>query len=346
MSNFDLNIHTARLLMDEPFFAAVSRRIDKRASYAIPTAGVMVNPSSAQFEMLYNPDFFEKLTDEERRDVLKHEFYHITFLHVTDRMPDGVKIKLWNIATDLAINSHLHNLPEGGLIPGEGVFKDLPRGMSAEWYLANLPKVTKDKKEMKVDTYSKWRVSDPLKFYETVRTTAGAHARLDDIIYSQTREVLGQHTLVEIVSGNRKEIREDITLRSRENAENFGIEILDVRIKRADLPEANSQSVFGRMNAERRRQAKLYRSEGEEESLKIRSDADRERVEILAEAKKTNEETRGEADAVATKIYADSYQKDADFFKFLRSHDVYRDSLLEGTTLLMDAESKFFKYLK
>ena len=205
---------------------------------------------------------------------------------------------------------------------------------------------TKDKKEMKVDTYSKWRVSSPLKFYETVRTTAGAHARLDDIIYSQTREVLGQHTLVEIVSGNRKEIREDITLRSRQNAENFGIEILDVRIKRADLPEANSQAVFGRMNAERKRQAKLYRSEGEEESLKIRSDADRERVEILAESKKINEETRGEADAVATKIYADSYRKDSDFFKFLRSHDVYRDSLKEGTTLLMDAESEFFKYLK
>ena len=205
---------------------------------------------------------------------------------------------------------------------------------------------TKDKKEMKVDTYSKWRVADPLKFYETVRTTNGAHARLDDIIYSQTREVLGQHTLVEIVSGNRKEIREAITLRSRKNAEKFGIEILDVRIKRADLPEQNSQAVFGRMNAERRRQAKLYRSEGEEESLKIRSDADRERVEIIAEAKKINEETRGGADAEATKIYADAYQKDTDFFKFLRSHDVYRNSLQEGTTLLMDANSKFFKYLK
>ncbi len=205
---------------------------------------------------------------------------------------------------------------------------------------------TKDKKEMKVDTYSKWRVADPLKFYETVRTTNGAHARLDDIIYSQTREVLGQHTLVEIVSGNRKEIREAITLRSRKNAEKFGIEILDVRIKRADLPEQNSQAVFGRMNAERRRQAKLYRSEGEEESLKIRSDADRERVEIIAEAKKINEETRGRADAKSTKIYADAFQKDTDFFKFLRSHDVYRNSLQEGTTLLMDANSKFFKYLK
>ena len=147
MSNFDLNIHTARLLMDEPFFAAVSRRIDKRASYGIPTAGVLVNPNTAQFEMLYNPEFFEGLTDAQRADVLKHEFYHITFLHVTDRMPEGENIKRWNIATDLAINSHLNNLPEGGLIPGEGPFKDLPKGMSAEWYLANLPKKKTTKEE-------------------------------------------------------------------------------------------------------------------------------------------------------------------------------------------------------
>ena len=151
MSNFDLNIHTARLLMDEPFFAAVSRRIDKRATYSIPTAGVMVNPTTAQFEMLYNPEFFEGLTDAERRDVLKHEFYHITFLHVTDRMPEGENIKRWNIATDLAINSHLQNLPEGGLIPGEGPFKDLPKGMSAEWYLANLPKKKTTKEENEYD---------------------------------------------------------------------------------------------------------------------------------------------------------------------------------------------------
>ena len=147
MSEFDLNIHTARLLMDEPFFAAISRRIDKRATYAIPTAGVMVNPATAQFEMLYNPEFFGKLTDEERRDVLKHEFYHVLFLHVTSRMPEDTSVKRWNIAADLAINSHLFNLPEGGLIPGEGLFKHLPRGMSAEWYLANLPKKKTSKQE-------------------------------------------------------------------------------------------------------------------------------------------------------------------------------------------------------
>ena len=143
---FDLNIHTARLLMDEPFFAAISRRIDKRASYALPTAGVMVNPETAQFEMLYNPEFFAGLTDEQRRDVLKHEYYHILFLHVTDRLPVGVKMKLWNVATDLAINSHLHHLPPGGLIPGEkgSPFENLPRGQSAEWYLANLPDFQKN----------------------------------------------------------------------------------------------------------------------------------------------------------------------------------------------------------
>ena len=143
---FDLNLNTARLLMEEPFFAAISRRIDKRASYAIPTAGVMVNPDTAQFEMLYNPKFFADLTDLQRADLLKHEFYHVLFEHVTGRMPEGVNLKLWNIATDLAINSHLHNLPEGGLIPGapDTPFEHLPSGESAEWYMANMPDFNKD----------------------------------------------------------------------------------------------------------------------------------------------------------------------------------------------------------
>lgn len=157
---FDLNTHTARLLLDEPFFAAISRRIDKRASNAIPTAGVMVNPDTAQFEMLYNPKFFEDLTDLNRTDVLKHEFYHILFEHVTGRMPENVNVetaegrrnmKLWNIATDLAINSHLQNLPEGGLIPGEGKFEGLPKGESAEWYLANMPDFEEEDQGQKGD---------------------------------------------------------------------------------------------------------------------------------------------------------------------------------------------------
>jgi len=137
---FDLNKHVARLLMSEPFFAAISRRVDKRANTGIPTAGVRINPTSAQFEMVYNPEFFQGLTDKQRAGVLKHEFYHLVFAHVTDRKPEGVDARKWNIAADLAINSHLRGeLPEGCCMPGEGPFAHLESGKSAEWYLANLP---------------------------------------------------------------------------------------------------------------------------------------------------------------------------------------------------------------
>ena len=137
---FDLNMHVARLLMDEPFFASLSRRVNKVAATFLPTAGVRVNPDTAQFEMLYNPEFFNKLDDAERKDVLKHEFYHLAFEHVTSRKPAGVKPLTWNFATDLAINSHLDNLPEGCLKPGQGPFEDFVSGLSAEAYLVLLKK--------------------------------------------------------------------------------------------------------------------------------------------------------------------------------------------------------------
>ena len=124
---FDLNKHTARLLMKEPFFAALSRKIDKKASTVVPTAGVKVNQETGQFEMVYNPEFFEGLSDEHRTGVLKHEFYHLIFEHVTGRLPEAGMSRKWNFATDLAINSHLiGELPEGALIPGEGHFANLP----------------------------------------------------------------------------------------------------------------------------------------------------------------------------------------------------------------------------
>tara|TARA_B100000900_G_scaffold395946_1_gene394802 strand:+ start:163 stop:1338 length:1176 start_codon:yes stop_codon:yes gene_type:complete len=126
--------------MDEPFFAALSRKIEKRADRSIPTAGVRVCPETAQFEMYYNPEFFESLPEEQVRGVLKHEFYHLIFEHVTSRKPEGVNFKVWNICADLAINSHLvGELPEMACMPGVGPFEDLPLGMSAEWYLANFP---------------------------------------------------------------------------------------------------------------------------------------------------------------------------------------------------------------
>jgi predicted metal-dependent peptidase len=138
--SFDLKLHAYRLLMDEPFFAALSRKIEKRADSSIPTAGVRVDPETAQFEMIYNPDFFASLPEEHVRGVLKHEFYHLIFEHVTSRQPAGIKPMVWNICADLAINSHLQGeLPEMACMPGVGPFAELPAGKSAEWYLANFP---------------------------------------------------------------------------------------------------------------------------------------------------------------------------------------------------------------
>jgi predicted metal-dependent peptidase len=138
---FDLNMHVARLLMNEPFFAALSRRIDKSENRGIPTAAVFVDPKSAQFHMWYNPEFFARLTDIERAGVLKHEFYHLIFEHVTGRRPDGENMMMWNYATDLAINSHLQGqLPEGCLMPGKDMFAEYEAYLSAEQYLKKLKK--------------------------------------------------------------------------------------------------------------------------------------------------------------------------------------------------------------
>lgn len=135
---FDLNQHSFRLLMHEPFFASLSRSIRKTASKACPTAGVRVTPDG-WFEMFYNPDFLGPLTDEQIRDIIKHEFYHCIFGHLfEERMPEGKMTMMWNIATDLAINSHLHNLPDGCCMPGVDRFADMPKGMASEWYFKKL----------------------------------------------------------------------------------------------------------------------------------------------------------------------------------------------------------------
>jgi len=137
--SFDLKLHAYRLLMDEPFFACLSRKIEKKVDRSIPTAGVTVNKQSGQFEMLYNPEFLGGLSEEHVKGVLKHEFYHLIFEHVTSRKPEGVPHKTWNIAADLAINSHLKGqLPELACMPGVEPFEELPLGESAEWYLRNI----------------------------------------------------------------------------------------------------------------------------------------------------------------------------------------------------------------
>ena len=137
--SFDLKLHAYRLLMDEPFFACLSRKIEKREDRSIPTAGVLVNENTGQFEMIYNPEFLASLPEKQVKGVLKHEFYHLIFEHVTSRKPEGVPHKTWNVAADLAINSHLvDELPDFVCMPGVGPFEDLPKFKTAEWYLKNI----------------------------------------------------------------------------------------------------------------------------------------------------------------------------------------------------------------
>lgn len=206
--------------------------------------------------------------------------------------------------------------------------------------------LTKDKQQLVVDNYSRWRIADPLQFYRTVRTEAGARSRLDDIIYSDVRENLGRHTLREIVSERRSELMAAVTKSSDEKAREYGIEIADVRIRRADLPEKNEQNVFNRMRTERERQAKKFRAEGDEEARKIRSESDKQVQILMAEARKQAEILRGEGDAEAVKIFADAYGRDLEFYQLVRTLEAYRKAIDADTTIIMSPESGFFRYLQ
>ena len=206
--------------------------------------------------------------------------------------------------------------------------------------------LTVDKQQLVVDNYARWRVIDPLQFYRTVRNEAGAQSRLDDILYSNVRETLGRHTLREIVSEKRAALLEQVTKRSDENARGYGIEVIDVRIKRADLPEKNEQNVFSRMRTERERLAKKFRAEGEEEARKITSEADKEVRILMADARRQADIERGEGDALAVKIFADAYGRDPSFYEFVRTLEAYRKTLGEGTTLILSPSSDFFRLLK
>ncbi|RMH31897.1 MAG: protease modulator HflC [Nitrospirae bacterium] len=206
--------------------------------------------------------------------------------------------------------------------------------------------ITLDKKTIVIDNFAKWQIVDPLRVYQAFQTERNALQRLDDIIYSELRVELGRHELTEIVSANRSLIMKVVTERANEKASPYGLAVLDVRIKRADLPEQNEKAVFARMRAERERQAKQYRAEGEEEAQKIRSEADKEKEIILAEAYKTAQQIRGEGDAKAFSIYAGAYRQDPQFFAFTRSMEAYKTTLKDDTLLLLSPQSEFLQYLK
>ena len=207
------------------------------------------------------------------------------------------------------------------------------------------PIYTQDKKNLIVDNFARWRIVEPLMFLQSVQNIHRAQSRLDDIIYSALREELGKRTLSEVVSKMRAEIMLEVTNRSRETAKSLGIEILDVRLKRADLPDENKKFVFDRMRAERARQAKEYRAEGEEMALKIRAQTDLDVTRLTSGAFQKAQLIRGEGDAEALRIYADAFQQDPKFYEFQRTLEAYEKTLGKGTVLVLPLTTEFFKYL-
>ncbi len=214
-----------------------------------------------------------------------------------------------------------------------------------EYDAAAAPVITSDKKHLVIDNYARWKIVDPLKLYQTVRDESGAQARLDDIVFSELREEVARHTLTEIISVNRETIMEKVHKQCDEKAREYGIEVVDVRIKRADLPSEVARSVYARMKAERERIAKKYRSEGEEEAVKIRATTDKVKTILLAEAYREAEKVRGDGDAGAITIYAEAFEKDPEFFAFIRTLEAYEKSLGRDTTVILPSDSEFFQYL-
>ena len=205
--------------------------------------------------------------------------------------------------------------------------------------------LSKDKKSLIVDNYVRWKIVDPLQFLKTVQAIPTALSRMDDIVYSELRRELGTHDMVEIITENREELMEEVTVASNKATQDYGIEVVDVRIRRVDLPSQNEESIYARMDAERKRQANKFRSEGEEEAQKIRATTDRDKTIILADAYKQAERIRGEGDAKAVEVYADAYSADPKFYEFIRTLDAYKKIIDDKTMLVLPSDSRLFKLL-
>lgn len=207
--------------------------------------------------------------------------------------------------------------------------------------------ITADQKRMNVDAFAEYQIADPLRVYQAVGNERGAEDRLSTISESNLRKVFGVQMLKNTLSGEREDLRQTIEEAVVREASGLGIKVVDVRIKRTDLPPENSAPIFQSMIADRNQVAREVRARGEEEALRITSKAERDRTVILAEATRDSEKLRGEGDAVAAKIYADAYNKDSEFYAFYRSMEVYKNSMKNGdTTMVLSPDSEFFKYFE
>ena len=203
--------------------------------------------------------------------------------------------------------------------------------------------LTADLKTFEIDNYACWRITDPLTFYRKLRSETVATERLRSIVYSQLRGAIGSRELNEVVYTKRTAIMEEVLEKSNKQAEEYGVTVIDVRIKRTDLP--NRQAIFDRMNAERKRMANKYRSEGESENKRIRSEAEMQRDIILANATRESIIIRGEADARAIKIFADALSADPEFYDFSKSLEVYKNAFKENGKIIFSSDDPLLKYL-
>lgn len=204
-----------------------------------------------------------------------------------------------------------------------------------------------DQKRIVVDTYTRFRIRDPLLFYQAVRTEEAARARLREIVNSVARRVLGNAMLPSVLSGERESIMREIQVQVSEASRDLGVDVADVRIRRADLPPETSQAIYKRMESERQREAAEARAQGYERSQQIKAGADRERTVILAEAQRQAQTLRGQGDAAANKAYAEAFSQDPQFFAFYRSLQAYKQAMDGNTTTwLLSPDGDFFKFLK
>lgn len=288
-------------------------------------------------------------------------------VYITDETEQVVVTRLGKPVGDPIINPGVHlKMP----------FLDTPHYFDKrflEWDGQRNQIPTKDKRFIWVDTYARWQIVDPLLFYKRLRDERGAHSRLDDIIDGETRNVIANNNLIEVVrSSNREEevkdtiisqetasleeithgrgfIAEKVLENSQERASDLGIKILDFRFKRINYVKEVQEKVFGRMISERRRIADKYRSEGEGEASRISGEKDRELQRIRSEAFKTAEEIKGKADAQATAIYTQAYNRNSqsrDFYEFTKTMETYKNTIDSSTKLILSTESDFYKFLK
>lgn len=208
--------------------------------------------------------------------------------------------------------------------------------------------LTSEKKNVLVDSFVKWRIIDPVKYYVSVKgDEIQAERRLSQVVNDGLRAEFGKRTIHDVVSGERSQIMEILRQRADRDARQIGIQVLDVRVKRVDLPQEVSESVYQRMEAERKRVANELRSQGAGAAEKIRADADRQREIIIAEAYREAQRLKGQGDAKASEIYANAYGKSPEFYAFYRSLDAYRNSLKDKSdVMVLDPNSDFFKYLR